>query len=857
MNHSIVSVVAMRARRAAVLGVAIALGMLAGAAHAQLVDISSAPLYGGRQPHPNVVVTTSVEFPSVGAAYLAVPYVRTATYVGYFDAAKCYQYTTSNSGYFYTSATAVANVNHECSNAFSGNFMNWVTMSAIDEFRYAITGGNRDDENGPNNGTIIQRAYLPDGTVPGVPNATADDLGFYGYGNNFPRHAVQGSTIDGYTSSASTAILPVPSAYANAAIYITNCKTFVFFGSQPNGNCRNPANDYGQALFGSAVNVRVNVCDSDEGPVRTDLCLQYGGTNGKYKPVGQAQINAGRMRFAAFGYLMDRTTTGYTVPSGCADGSGWSRCRYGGVLRAPMKYIGPTTFDAGLVASPNSKAEVNANGTLNRDPEGTALSGSGYSGFINYINKFGSTGVYKRYDPAGELFYEAIRYYQNLGPTAQAAQGTYNDAVKDNFPLTTTWTDPIGSVCSANYIVNLSDANTWDDTYLPGYNGSPSAGYGRPSSRPIEGGLDAYAWTANIGLLESTTNSIASNDVRPGLANIATQNTANSASWAVAGAAYWANVNDVRPDLAGKQTIKTISFDVAEPSNTVQDRQLYLMGKYGGFNNVIDRPTDTFANPFWGPNPANPAATAIRTNSEWEDAVGSAYPANYLLASDPQKLINGLRAAFARINSQTGTLSGAALTSANLTYGSAGAYIATFDPARWSGSVLFNSLSVDSSGNLVVSAAPLWDSGSLLSARCGTVASGNTTCKETDTSVNKRNIVTTVAASGVRTAIPFTWSAINAADVSGYANALNSNPSTNAVDGNGQARVDYLRGYRGDEAFDARLPLARFGDGRHRELGARLRRSADVRDSRRRLPGVLHRQRGADVRPSMSARTTA
>ena len=793
-------------------GLALVLSLFANVAFPQsLVDIANAPLYGGRQPHPNVVVTTSVEFPTVGSAYLndqsgnPIRYLPANTYIGYFDSTKCYDYIgVASTGYF--AVTGAADASHECTgstDAFSGNFMNWATMSAIDEFRFAMTGGNRVSEGSllTNYGSLIQRAYLPDGSVNGVPS-------FYAFGSNFPRHSMQQVSgvgyVDGVASSRASRVLPnsVTSGVGSGVLYVTNCKTQIFFGTGGGGSCGSPDNNRGEFA------VRVLVCDDTEGPTRTDLCLQYGGTSGHYKPVGQVQINAARMRFAVFGYLMDHDYAGSLIPfspaysAPCNDG-GWNRCRYGGVLRAPMKYVGPTKYDSNQTPSVNLQKEVNTDGSLTADPEGTAASAGGVnSGFINYINKFGSNGVYKRLDPMGEMYYEAIRYYQGLQPTPLALTGTITNSVKDFFPITTTWTDPIGSICSPNYIINLSDANTWDDTYLPGYAGSPSAGYGRPGSRAVEGGLDAYLWTQKIGALESTTSSITTNDVRPGLSNIANQNVANNAAYLVAGAAYWANVNDIRSDLTGKQTIKTISFDVGEASVDIHDRQLYLMGKYGGFNNTIDRASDTAANPFWGATSASPTVAA-RTNSEWEDAVGSAYPTNYLLASDPNKLVNGLRAAFARISSATGTLSGAALTSANLTYGAAGAYIATFDPARWSGSVLFNSLSVDASGNLVVSAAPIWDAGGLLSTRCGTVASGSTVCTDTDTSINKRKIFTTAKTLGTRTAIPFTYPSILAADPLGYALALGTNPVTGLPDLLGQQRVNYLRGYRADEASTA------------------------------------------------------
>ena len=764
-------------------------------AFAQVVDITDSPLYGGRSPHPNVAVSMSVEFPTVGAAYNAIPYVPTRVYLGYFDTTTCYDYSGSaTTGYFLPAGPASSDGKHECrsgagSDGFSGNFMNWATMSAIDEFRYAMTGGNRVNEFGPNNGTIIQRAFLPDGSLPGVPS-------FYAFSSNFPRHTLVSGTVDGRASSSLQNVVPMSIGSNSDTIYVTNCKSQVFFGTGGGGSCSSPDDNRGNFA------VRINVCDSTEGPVRSDLCLQYGGASGKYKPVGEGQRNASKMRFSVFGYLMDRNP-----PSGCNDGSSWNRCRYGGVLRAPMKYLGITQYDANLVPSANPTKEINADGTLVGDPEGTASSAGGsFSGFINYINKFGASGSYKRYDAMGEMYYEAIRYYQNLGPTPAAADpapsASLSDATKDHFPLTTSWVDPILSTCSANYIISLSDANTWDDTYLPGYSGSPSPNY-RPSSRAIEGGLDAYAWTQKIGVLESSTSSLTPDDVRPGLSGLENRHTgAGTASYLAAGAAYWANTNDIRAGLPGKQTIKTISFDVAEPSIDVHDRQLYLMGKYGGFNNTKDRAVDgTQQNPFWAADPASPSGPAIRSNSEWEDSAGSGFPSNYLLASDPQKLINGLRAAFARISSATGTLSGASLTSANLTYGSAGAYIATFDPVKWSGSVLFNSLSVDPvTGLLVVSPSPIWDSGGLLTARCGTVSSGSTVCTDTDTSVNKRNIVTTIDLGGTRVAKDFTYT--NIALDPAYLLTLNTDPATGLPDAPlplGQQRVNYLRGYRGDE----------------------------------------------------------
>ena len=88
--------------RAPAIGLALGLSLLANASFAQLVDISNTPLYGGRQPHPNVAVSLSVEFPTVGSAFRNVTvYDRTVGYLGYFDPTKCYAYTSGPPGFFF------------------------------------------------------------------------------------------------------------------------------------------------------------------------------------------------------------------------------------------------------------------------------------------------------------------------------------------------------------------------------------------------------------------------------------------------------------------------------------------------------------------------------------------------------------------------------------------------------------------------------------------------------------------------------------------------------------------------------------------------------------------------------------
>ena len=102
---------------------------------------------------------------------------------------------------------------------------------------------------------------------------------------------------------------------------------------------------------------RVEVCDTTGDAVsRPSLCARY--PNGNFKPTGNLQKYSDRVRVSVFGYLKDDTLG-----------------RHGGVLRAPMKYVGPKTFDTNfnLVSGANPVGEWNENnGVLVANPHSAA-----------------------------------------------------------------------------------------------------------------------------------------------------------------------------------------------------------------------------------------------------------------------------------------------------------------------------------------------------------------------------------------------------------------------------------------------------------------------------------------------------
>ncbi len=141
-----------------------------------LTNLSSDPLYAAKPTDkPTMALALSVEYPTVGAQYLAGvnstlddTYQNTNEYLGYYDAEGCYAYndnptetvasgkTKSDYKRFYR--TGAAN-QRQCSDGFSGNFLNWASNSAVDMLRLALSGGDRYIDT--QDLTLLQRAVLP------------------------------------------------------------------------------------------------------------------------------------------------------------------------------------------------------------------------------------------------------------------------------------------------------------------------------------------------------------------------------------------------------------------------------------------------------------------------------------------------------------------------------------------------------------------------------------------------------------------------------------------------------------------------------------------------------------------------
>jgi type IV pilus assembly protein PilY1 len=360
-------------------------------------------------------------------------------------------------------------------------------------------------------------------------------------------------------------------------------------------------------------------------------------------------------------------------------------------MRARLKDIGPTMINSGNPGVTNPRTEFSAtNGTYvaNPDSSDAAASGVSQSGVINYLNKFGKASAgYKRTDTISEMYYESLRYLKNMGSATPQYVAGLTNAMKDGFPVITTWDDPVQYSCQKNYTVMIADVNAWCDWALPGTSINESwtgmsdrcTGHVAGISNPISGlnvstQVDAVAKLENLPGASTLADKFADSNPSPFQSGGATSGRKNT--WYIAGLAYWANTNDLRPDktagTSDRVTVQTYTVDVAETGSwSVPDasgnniNQLWLAAKYGGFEDINLDGT-----------PAN--------QQTWDEN-GDGIPDNYFLASRPDVLAKSLNDVFTSILSKGTAAAAVAVSNANVTSIDRASFSTSFNSGTWSG----------------------------------------------------------------------------------------------------------------------------------------------------------------------------
>lgn len=539
-------------------------------------------------------------------------------YYGYFDSDWCYSYSanaaTPSASYFTPHSKAVApapgpNVTtktHQCIGAatdtWSGNFLNWVSMTRMDIVRRVLFGGKRSVDD--TDKTILERAYLPKDVhafakVYGGP--TQDIAPYTPYATGTTYSFCNVSTSDNVTSGYPL----IRVAIEDWPLWATLESAGNALNGQANGNCSlaTTQNDLVPTAVVADFTAKVEACTSTNDVATTNnatvtisgvespapRCRKYGNN---YKPSGLLQKygESGAINFS----LM----------------SGSYRANHkGGVLR---KAAGP------LVSSPANNAvdEINvATGQFNNVP-----------GIIRNVSKFRiSTYNFgtKKYDdcnafsipitdftalktinntgrrcrdwgnPLSEIYLETLRYIS--GAESPTSEFNVDDSqAEDLYPgiaglSTDPWRDPwpADQYCAKCSIIVLSTgSNSFDGDDLSSISDLPGMSAALLRQKTDSVGVQEYgnfSVTSKksffMGGLNSQSRYCQSVELA-GLSDytgICPELPALEGTYAIAGLAHYARTTDLRPgtsypngpDGIHTQKVNTYSVDLAETIPTI------------------------------------------------------------------------------------------------------------------------------------------------------------------------------------------------------------------------------------------------------------------------------------------------
>ncbi|MEI6334686.1 MAG: PilC/PilY family type IV pilus protein [Methylococcaceae bacterium] len=521
---------------------------------------STVPLTISESSSPRVMLTMSRDHQLYIKAYtdysdldgngtLDTSYIDTFNYYGYFDNQKCYTYNSR----FEPDSPASGTNSHDCNGSnsqWSGNFLNWATMTRMDIIRKVLYGGSRSTDTTE---TVLERSLIPydvHSFVKVFTTASTTDMQKYTPYAKTTISLCNLTQATGLASSVNTASSPPLLRVADgsfpswAASEVTQCQWGS--GTQPanTNNLHSPNTDTG-------LNVRVKVCES--GLLETN-CKTYG-TSSFQKPTGLLQKYAEASKPVYFGLM-----TG-----------SWNKNKSGGVLRRNVNQM----FD-------------NSTSSANEIEKATGMfinQGATNAGIINALNRFRISSynfTEKKYknscdspgllsfndsqcvdwgNPLSETYLESLRY---LAGKTTANFATDDSSFIPSLPQVS-WVDPMPTAewCATNSVIAISTGlNSFDGNDL-----SNDLGINAATETNAVGTAENISGNYLVGSNGTDNNKQCTSKSVSNLSSVAgicPEVPSLEGTYNIAGLAYYARTHDLRSDREGKQNVTTYSVALAE-----------------------------------------------------------------------------------------------------------------------------------------------------------------------------------------------------------------------------------------------------------------------------------------------------
>jgi len=395
-------------------------------------------------------------------------------YFGYFDSYKCYDYDATNQR-FVPQAVSGNKYCNGVSGAWSGNFLNWATMTRIDTVRKILYGGARSTDSASQ--TVLERAYLP-GDAHSFAKYFKDTGGAIG---KLTPWTVSEITICNTTYAADgdsenrTEPPLIRVAAGNFSLWAANERYQCHWNNKselqsdifnsPNPGTNNGNDPATTGLNAAADNpdwttnrlgdgdyvVRVEACVS--GLVGTEKCKGY--PSGNLKPIGLLQ---------EYG---DDGATHFGLLTGS-----YAKNKSGGTLR---KNIGPIADEINITTDGTFKTPPSAGNIIGNL---SALRISGYDHDPGYYNtsdscswglgSFSNGHCTNWGNPQSEIYLESLRYLAGASSPNFNANDT---AFVNNLISASSWVDPLtnNNYCAPVRIIQFNASVTsYDNDELSG-----------------------------------------------------------------------------------------------------------------------------------------------------------------------------------------------------------------------------------------------------------------------------------------------------------------------------------------------------------------------------------------------------
>jgi len=496
-----------------------------------------------------------------GDGVIETTYDDSFDYYGYFNSDWCYTYDSGVNAF----TPSVQASGHACSGSsdWSGNFLNWASMTRVDVLRKVFYGGKRDvDTEGS---TILERAYIPSDVHAFAKVYTGTDLQDFVPNTYATKSSVTFCNVSSDHGSDAPGVPQLRIASGNYRRWSINESVQCQWDSKANS----PA--AGDRLNqGSEQQVRVKACLAGK-DATSEGCKIY--DSGKAKPVGVLQQYGenGELKFG----LISGSYDNYVA---------------GGVLRKNISFFGGNENPANDAIDLNTGVFRDVDGIVSTLDAIRIIGWDGsvydYSGDCDEpgvsISDFedGTETCRDWGNPVSEIYAEAVRYFSGAS-SATAAFATDADSTFISELDQATWPaldlNPLNvdSRCAACSIIMISSGvSSFDSNDLGSVSDITGLGgvSGLSSETNAVGAAEYGAFPQNflIGGSSSTgSDAVCTSKSLSGLSQalgICPEAPALQGGYQIAGLASHAKTNDLRTDtgMEGNQTVDTYGVELAE-----------------------------------------------------------------------------------------------------------------------------------------------------------------------------------------------------------------------------------------------------------------------------------------------------